>query len=261
MDYGRALEFGISVVPVPLWTPYSLAAAAATMAARSGGKFVLGVGSGDIHSAEYRHTHGLPNHRPLGMMRDAIEAMGGPRRSPGEAVEALEEAIQLIRRAWAGEEGVRLEGKHYRASGYRAGPPPAHSVEIWVGAYKPRMLRLIGRVADGWLPSLGRASIEEIGSLHQTIDQAARGAGRDPAAIRRLLNFGGVIGQPAPDEGGLGGSIDDWVERLAGWATEFAIDTFIFWPALTDPSQVQLWGEQIAARVKTEVEQRRARVN
>ena len=60
---------------------------------------------------------------------------------------------------------------------------------------------------------------------------------------------------------GSDSSLADWVERLAGWATEFAIDTFIFWPALTDPSQVQLWGELIAARVKTEVEQRRARVN
>src|SRR6476660_3399169 len=54
------LTTGISVVPLPLWAPVSLAAIAATLSIRTGGRFVLGVGSGDIHSAEYRYKFGLP---------------------------------------------------------------------------------------------------------------------------------------------------------------------------------------------------------
>ncbi len=46
--------------------------------------------------------------------------------------------------------------KHHRVVGAKRGPAPAHDIPIWVGALRPRMLRLVGRVADGWLPSLSR---------------------------------------------------------------------------------------------------------
>ena len=57
---------------------------------------------------------------------------------------------------------VRVEGDHYTVRGLHAGPTPAHPVEIWLGAYKPRLLRLTGRVADGWLPSMGYAAPEAL---------------------------------------------------------------------------------------------------
>jgi alkanesulfonate monooxygenase SsuD/methylene tetrahydromethanopterin reductase-like flavin-dependent oxidoreductase (luciferase family) len=60
-----------------------------------------------------------------------------------------------------------------------------------VGAYRPRMLRLTGRLGDGWLPSLGRIPAEEIAAMHQTIDDSARQAGRDPGEIVRAVNVGG----------------------------------------------------------------------
>ena len=104
----------------------------------SGGRVELGIGTGAFW--------------------DAIEAAGGARLSPGEAVEALEEAIGVIRAMWAGEGSVRVDGEHHRRVGLHSGPAPAHPVGIWVGAYKPRMLRLTGRLADGWLPSLGYAA-------------------------------------------------------------------------------------------------------
>lgn len=234
------------VANLPLRPPATLAKQAASLDLLSGGRFELGLGAGGFW--------------------DAIFAMGGPRRSPGESVEALAEAIQIIRQAWSDTAAVRFGGRYYQAAGYRPGPGPAHTIEIWIGAYRPRMLRLIGRLADGWVPSLGNLALEQLGGLHTIIDTAAQAAGRDPASIRRLLNFGGQIGMVPAGEGRLGslggealsGSVDEWVERLAGWATEHGFDTFILWPQLLEPAQVGLWGSEIAPRVRAEVDQRRA---
>ena len=100
--------------------------------------------------------------------------MGGPRRSPGESIEALEEAIDVLRQMWdVGERGdVRVERKHYRVIGAKRGPEPAHDIPIWVGAYQPRALRLLARTADGWLPEppLHRRS----GERHRTVERDDR---------------------------------------------------------------------------------------
>ncbi len=303
MDYGRPLEFGISIVPeadalsqtralvraadvnglelvgiqdhpyqrrfldtwmliatllaetervrifpdvanLPLRPPAMIAKAAASLDVLSGGRFELGIGAGGFW--------------------DAIEAMGGPRRSPGEAIGALDEAITIIRQAWSEVRSVRFDGTFYSASGYRPGPRPVHDMEIWIGAYRPRMLRLIGRTADGWLPSLGRTGIEELAAMHELIDEAAREAGRDPSDIRRLLNVGGSIGDASAASGGVGsldgglsGSVDEWVERVAGWVLESGFDTFIFWPTIPEPEQAETWAAEIVPRLREEVGRRR----
>jgi alkanesulfonate monooxygenase SsuD/methylene tetrahydromethanopterin reductase-like flavin-dependent oxidoreductase (luciferase family) len=244
------LRFSPDVASLPLRHPAMLAKQAASLDVLSGGRFELGLGAGSFW--------------------DAIAAMGGPRRSPGEAVEALEEAIGIIRQALGMETSVRLRGEHYTVDGYRPGPEPAHQIEIWVGAYGPRMLRLIGRLADGWVPSLGPAGLDGIRRGQETIDDAARAAGRDPAAIRRLLNFGGRIdgvggtydaagGQAVGSlrGEGLGGDVAEWVDRLAGWATDLGIDSFVFWPEGRSVSQVETFGQVVAPAVRAEVWRRR----
>jgi alkanesulfonate monooxygenase SsuD/methylene tetrahydromethanopterin reductase-like flavin-dependent oxidoreductase (luciferase family) len=227
------------VTSLPMRPPAVMAKAAATLDVVSGGRFELGLGAGGFW--------------------DAIEAMGGPRRTPGESLEALEEAIAIIRQAWSGDPSVRFEGEHYRAAGYHPGPPPAHDIGIWIGGYGTRMLRLIGRLADGWIPSLGRMSLEELAARQRIVDDAALRAGRDPAAIRRMLNFSGTIGGAAATGGGITGSVDDWVDLLSGWATELGVDTFILWPGMPDAAQVAAFGTEVARRVRAEVERRRDR--
>jgi len=123
------------VANLPLRPPAILAKAAASLDLLSRGRVELGLGAGGSF--------------------DAIKAIGGPMRTRGESVEALEEAIQVIRLMWSGERGVRFEGKYYQLAGVHTGPAPAHPIGIWLGAYKPRMLSLVGRAADGWVPSLG----------------------------------------------------------------------------------------------------------
>ncbi|TDE22056.1 LLM class flavin-dependent oxidoreductase, partial [Nonomuraea mesophila] len=161
-----------NVHPLPLRPPAMLAQAAASLDLLSHGRFELALGSGG--------------------RQDAIASMGVPGLPPGQAVDALEEGIRIIRAAWdTGAPGrLTFDGRHHQVEGLRRGPSPAHDIGIWLGAYKPRMLRLTGRLADGWLPSLPHLrSIAEIGEGNAVIDEAAEEAGRSPRDIRRLLNL------------------------------------------------------------------------
>jgi len=152
-----------NVINLPLRQPAVLARAAASLDLLSGGRLELGLGAGAFW--------------------DAIEAMGGPRRTPGESVQALGEAIDIIRAIWTPEQGggVRVGGEHYHVVGAKRGPQPGHEIAIWLGALKPRMLRLLGRKVDGWWPSLGYLQPGDLQRGNRIIDEAATAAGRDRA--------------------------------------------------------------------------------
>jgi len=219
------------VASLPLRHPAMLAKAAASMDLISGGRFELGLGAGSFW--------------------DAIAAMGGPRRSPGEAVEALEEAMALLRLLWSDRPSVRFTGRHYRVVGLKPGPAPAHPIGIWVGAYGPRMLGLVGRLADGWVPSSGYLPPERLAAAQARIDDAATAAGRDPAAIRRLYNISGRIG---PGGGGfLDGPAAQWVEQLLPLVVEAGMDTFLVWPSESPASQLQAFAAEVAPALREAV--------
>ena len=219
------------VANLPLRHPAMLAKAAASIDLLSGGRFELGLGAGAFW--------------------DAIAAMGGPRRSPGEAVEATEEAIALLRLLWSDERSVRFTGRHYRVVGVKPGPAPAHPIGISVGAYGPRMLALIGRLADGWVPSSTYVPPERLGAAQARIDDAAAAAGRDPAAIRRLYNVSGRIG---PVAGGfLDGPPGQWVDQLLPLVTETGMDTFVLWPSESPASQLERFAAEVAPALREAV--------
>jgi alkanesulfonate monooxygenase SsuD/methylene tetrahydromethanopterin reductase-like flavin-dependent oxidoreductase (luciferase family) len=231
----KRVSFFTDVANLPLRPPAVMAKAAASLDVLSGGRFELGLGAG-----------GFP---------DVIAGYGGPRRTPGEAVEALDEAIDVIRLIWSEERSVSFHGKHYRLDGARPGPQPVHPIEIWVGAFKPRMIRLVGRKADGWLPSLGVLTREELRAGNEQIDAAAEKAGRDPRSIRRILNLQGVIGErPGPSRSELpvgylageplAGPPDWWAETLAGFIDD-GFETLVFWPVETTPDQVELLAREV----------------
>ena len=69
------LQTGISVVPATFWTVPSLASAAATTAEITGGRFTLGVGSGDIHDLAQRRLLGLQDVSPLALARDYLATL------------------------------------------------------------------------------------------------------------------------------------------------------------------------------------------
>ena len=130
---------------------------------------------------------------------DGIRAMGGPVREPKEALAALREAATLIRGYWSGQP-LRQLGEIYQAVGARPGPPPAHDIGIWLGVIGPRSLRLAGELADGWVPSMSYVPPSQAATSNAIIDEAARAIGRDPAAIRRIYNIGGDVA-PVIEEG------------------------------------------------------------
>jgi alkanesulfonate monooxygenase SsuD/methylene tetrahydromethanopterin reductase-like flavin-dependent oxidoreductase (luciferase family) len=220
------------VANLPLRPPALLAKHAASLDVMSGGRFELGLGAGAFW--------------------DGVAAMGGPRRSPGESVEALEEAIEIIRRCFGGERTVDYEGRHYQMRGFHPGPPPAHEIGIWIGAYKPRMLDLTGRLADGWLPSYGGAPPEAIPEMTKRIEEGAARAGRDPGAIRRLYNLKGTIAE-GPVRERLNGPPDHWIETLTSMVVELGFDGFLFWPADDVLGQIERFAQEVAPGVREAV--------
>jgi hypothetical protein len=175
--------------------------------------------------------------------------MDGPKRTPGQAVEALEEAITVIRLFWSGERGVRFEGRHYSLHGVDPGPPPAHDIGIWVGGYRPRMLRLVGRRADGWVPSLPYAPPEQLPGMQRRIDEAAVASGRSPGEIRRVYNVMGRIA-PGPVRQTLQGPASHVVEELTRFAVDLGMDTFVFWPLEDHERQIEVFANEVVPAVR-----------
>ncbi|GAA1481184.1 hypothetical protein GCM10009624_16240 [Gordonia sinesedis] len=222
-----------NVASLPLRPPVMLAKAAATLDILTAGRVDLGLGAGAFW--------------------DAIVAAGGPRRTPREAVDALAEAIDIMRGVWRGE-SLRYNGTHYQVRGLHAGPAPAHDIGIWIGSYKPRMLKLTGRTADGWVPSMGYADPPELADLAAVIDEAALEAGRSPGSIKRIYNIFGKFGQGS---GFLQGSPGDWAEQLAELAVTTGMSTFIV--GTDDPDDVRRIAAEVAPAVRELVAAERAR--
>jgi alkanesulfonate monooxygenase SsuD/methylene tetrahydromethanopterin reductase-like flavin-dependent oxidoreductase (luciferase family) len=208
------------VANLPLRPPAILAKSAASLDLLTGGRVELGLGAGAAW--------------------DAIKAIGGPVRTPGESVGAVEEAIQVIRLMWSGERNVRFDGKFYQLAGVQTGPKPLHPIGIWLGAYRPRMLALIGRAADGWVPSLGYVQPADLLEGNRRIDEAATEAGRDPRSIRRLLN----VGADVP------------VEMLTSLTVEDGMDTYVI-GGIEDPEALRWFAKDVIPAVRAAIAEAR----
>ena len=224
-----------NVANLPLRQPVVLARSAASLDILSGGRVELGLGAGTFW--------------------DAIAALGAPRLTPGQSVDALAEAIEIIRAIWnAGGEPVRHHGTHYRVDGAQPGPPPVHDIELWLGAYKPRMLRLTGAKADGWIPSLGYVELEQLPDMNAAIDEAAANAGRRPEEIRRLLNVNGSFGGGS---GFLQGGPEQWAEQLMQLTLSTGTSTYIL--SVSSADDVRRFAEEVAPATREQVADARGR--
>ena len=224
------------VANVPLRPPAVLARSAATLDILSGGRLELGLGAG--------------------YFLDAIAAMGGPRRSAAGNVDALGEAITVIRLLWTPGPPVSFAGRWYRLEGARPGPVPAHPIGIWLGAYKRRMLELTGREADGWVPTTGYADPGDLGPMTRILDGAAEAAGRDPAEIRRAYNISGRFG--GTGTGFLQGPPAVWADQLTELVLEHGMSTFILGPGEDAAGDLRRFAEEVAPAVREAVERARA---
>jgi alkanesulfonate monooxygenase SsuD/methylene tetrahydromethanopterin reductase-like flavin-dependent oxidoreductase (luciferase family) len=194
---------------LPLRPPAMLARTAATLDVLSQGRFELGIGSG------------------AQQLWDAIAAEGGPLRGAAESIDALDEAVRVIRALWTSGPEVSFDGRHYQISGAKPGPAPAHDMNIWLGAYQPRMLGLVGRVADGWIPSSPYLPPEQLPAANQMIDVAALDSGRSADTVRRIYNIGGEFSRTG--KGFLHGPPTLWVEQLTELALVHGVSGYILY--------------------------------
>jgi hypothetical protein len=225
----QRIKVTTNVANLPLRHPVVLARSVATLDLITGGRVELGLGAGGF--------------------LDAVAANGGPRLTTGQSVTALEEAIAIMREVWTPTGGgIRLAGKHYTVAGAKRGPEPAHDVSIWLGAYKPRMLAVTGRLADGWLPSSGYAGPDQLTAMNKLIDEAAVDAGRDPSEVRRLYNISGRFNG---NGGFLQGPEELWIDQLAELTLGEGMSTYIL--ASDNPDDVRRFAE-VAAGVREAVD-------
>lgn len=224
-----------NVTNLPLRLPAVLARSVATADLLSGGRIELGLGAGAFW--------------------DGVESMGGRRLGAGESIAALEEAITIIRGIWDADErgGLTVDGTHYAVRGAKRGPAPAHRPGIWVGAYKPRILRMTGRVGDGVLPSLGYlpGGPSDLTALNEYLDEGATAAGRDPRDVRRFLNISGAF--TSTSRGLLQGPPDQWVEELTDLALTYGTSGFIL--ASDDTATTERFAAEVVPAVRREVQQ------
>jgi probable F420-dependent oxidoreductase len=185
------------VLGLPYRSPAVVAKMAESLDRLSGGRLILGLGAG-ASDAEFR-------------------GFGLPVRTPRAKVDALAEAVGVIRGVWSAPSST-VEGQHYRTDGAALEPKPARRIPIWLGTFGPRALAVTGRLADGWIPSLGYAPPDQVVTMRERVLAAAREAGRDPADITCAYNIPVHVDErgdaPPPV---VSGHPDEVAERLRGF--------------------------------------------
>jgi alkanesulfonate monooxygenase SsuD/methylene tetrahydromethanopterin reductase-like flavin-dependent oxidoreductase (luciferase family) len=163
----------IGVVPIGAQTPASLALSAAALSRLTGGRFILGIGSGALHEPAYRRTWGIMERSPLALTRAYLETIRG--LLAGQPVTQHGSGISY--------DGARLPGE------------PA-STPLYLGAGGPEMTRLGGELADGvYLSWCTPGSVQ---ATRERMTEGAARAGRDPAALRLAASVRACIDDEVP---------------------------------------------------------------
>jgi alkanesulfonate monooxygenase SsuD/methylene tetrahydromethanopterin reductase-like flavin-dependent oxidoreductase (luciferase family) len=123
----KRLRLGTNLMVLPLHNPIRVAEDAATLSLLTGGRFDLGVGIG-YRELEFREFGRELKHRPS----------------------LVEESIEIIRRAWAGER-INFTGKRFTVGDLRVLPLPEHTPKLYLGGMAEPAIDRAARIADGFL--------------------------------------------------------------------------------------------------------------
>jgi alkanesulfonate monooxygenase SsuD/methylene tetrahydromethanopterin reductase-like flavin-dependent oxidoreductase (luciferase family) len=178
--------------------PALLAKMAATVDHVSGGRLDVGLGAGGDPAADA--TVGLPD------------------LSARARVERLGEAATVLRRLWS-EPVADFDGGHYRLAGARSDPKPVQRpLPLWLASNGERRgLRVVADHADVWLTATFDETPGDLGRLSRVLDEHCAAAGRDPATLRRAVQF------PLP-------ATDDATLRAVGAFAAVGFTDFVFMP-------------------------------
>ena len=115
---------------LPYRNPFVVAKSGATLDLLSGGRFTLAVG--------------------VGYLKREFAALGV---SYDERAELFEEALQVIRAVWTGDD-ITFEGRHFSARGITAHPRPVSDPHppIWIGGNTSSARQRVAQYGDGWCP-------------------------------------------------------------------------------------------------------------
>lgn len=212
------------VLGVPYRSPALLAKMAETLDRLSNGRLILGLGGGSADD----------EHRQFGLGV----------RSPAEKTTGLEEAVTIVRGLWT-QASFSFDGRLYRVEAAEVEPKPRRAIPIWLGTFAPRALAVTGRLADGWIPSLGYMRPDELPAMRERVLASARAAGRDPAKITCALNLGVRLGRAVDDPSVVSGT----AARVADELRRFAAAGFVAFNFLVDQRDRDEQTEQLATEV------------
>jgi probable F420-dependent oxidoreductase len=182
------------VLGVPYRNPALVAKMAETLHRLSGGRLILGLGAGSAPE-EFR-------------------ALGLDVPGLGDRVTGLDEAIRVIRGAWA-ETSSTFEGAWHRSDRLQLEPKPASPIPIWLGTVGRRGLSTVGRLADGWIPSLSDAPPDQVLGMLAQIADACAAAGRRPGDVAAIYNLEVQVASRANGSAHVAGPTSMIADRLA----------------------------------------------
>jgi alkanesulfonate monooxygenase SsuD/methylene tetrahydromethanopterin reductase-like flavin-dependent oxidoreductase (luciferase family) len=211
----RALRVGTEVTPLPLRQPVLLAQTVATLNTLSGGRTILGVGSG--------------------WYRDEFEEAGIDFLPYARRLEQTREAAELIRSLLDGEI-IWAPGDHYAPSGacVRTGEgerrPP-----IWFGGRSEKILALAAELGDGWITATN-ASPDEVKRGRARLHQLLRERGRSPDAVEVAVP---LVARVAETTDYAQADIEAYIERGAfeGFAKQFLEDATLTYGVWGSPEE------------------------
>ena len=182
------LKIGTAICIVPMLHPLLLARATATAHDVSGGRFRLGTGAG--------------------WLKEEFEALGVPFEERGAR---LDEAIDILRKAWAGGY-FSHQGKHFQFGELQVSPH-AVRVPLICGGNSGPALRRVARVADGWINS-AQITLDEAVSLRETIETARQAQGTAGRAFDYYVRPHAPYGESVP------GFLREGFENLVLWGPD-----------------------------------------
>jgi probable F420-dependent oxidoreductase len=226
------IRLATRVLGVPYRPPAMVAKMAETLDRLSGGRLILGLGGG--YADEEFRAFGL----------------GVP--TPRDKVDGMTEAIEIARGLWS-RPSFTYVGRLYHTEDADLEPKPERRIPIWLGTYGPRALDATGRLADGWIPSLGFAPPELIPPMRDRILAAAERAGRDPGEVTLAYNVAVSVGGTNSDQSVVSGSPGEIAERLRGFA-ELGFTSMNFVPSGPDPrGQAELLATEVLPALRAAV--------
>ncbi|MGB0100505.1 MAG: LLM class flavin-dependent oxidoreductase [Nocardioides sp.] len=225
IDHSGSMQIGTGILILPLGHPVHWAEEIATIDQMSGGRFVLGIGSG------YRD--------------DEFASFGLERRT---RVSRMNESLEVMQRLWTGEP-VHHEGKHFRLDGVRCSVLPVQQPgpPVWVGANGPIGIK---RIAGQGLPWLAPSNVRRnwaVGNLHDYRQHLSE-AGHDEAGMTFPIHRDLCVADSREEAFAMA---EEHVKRSYGAYVEYGMDYFESqWDGIRDKALFFGSPDDIAARVE-----------